>query len=102
MMESLTVRDSAHLSFLRTQLCAARLATSEALTECDGHIEAHHHTGGRGRGQKTSDHRAFPLCLKHHRDFHAAAGVFRDWTKAERRAWQDAMVERFKPAEEVF
>lgn len=43
--------------------------------------------------QKAHDHRAFPLCLWHHRTFHDASGYFKTWKKAERQAWQDRMAD---------
>jgi hypothetical protein len=46
-------------------------------------------------GQRTSDGRAFPLCFTHHLDFHGACGAFRDWTKNQRRNWQDAMSDKY-------
>lgn len=45
----------------------------------------------RGKGTKSHDHYAFPLCFKCHRRFHDAAGPFRDWTKAQRREWQERL-----------
>ena len=81
--------------YLRTQRCAIGWF-------CDGPIQVHHHTGGRGRGQKADDSRTFPLCMKHHAEFHNASGHFRDWSKTHRREWQDMMVARFTPAEDVF
>ena len=41
---------------------------------------------------KAPDCDTFPLCQKHHREFHDASGFFRGWTKQERRAWQDEAV----------
>lgn len=90
------MRDPEHLATLRRMRCAL---DSPA---CEGPTEAHHHTGGRGMGQKSSDHRAFPLCRKHHREFHGAYGYFRTWDKEDRKAWQTAQVELYKPAEEIF
>ena len=58
--------------------------------------EAHHHTGGRGRGQKADDRRTIPLCRVCHTDFHAACGFFKFYDKAARREWQDRMVERYQ------
>lgn len=64
---------------------------------CDGDVQAHHHTGRRGLGQKATDREAFPLCAKHHHDFHAARGIFYRWSHEDRRQWQDAMVELYWP-----
>jgi hypothetical protein len=48
-------------------------------------------------GQKSSDMRTFPLCRKHHHDFHNALGMFRDWDKNERREWQVRMGDLYEP-----
>lgn len=65
-------------------------------TPCLGPVQAHHATYGRGRGQKVDDSLVFPLCLGHHRAFHDASGLFKSWTKARRREWQEAMVEEHR------
>jgi hypothetical protein len=51
--------------------------------------EAHHHTGRRGMGQKSSDSDAMPLCHECHMAFHNGAGRFKDETKKQRREFQD-------------
>ncbi len=76
----------------RTREGACACAGEPGFGPCEGTIHAHHHTGGRGRGQKADDERTFPLCWKHHNDFHSATGGFRDKDKAWRREWQDRMV----------
>lgn len=50
----------------------------------------------RGKGKKSDDRYSFPLCLKCHRLFHDAAGPFRDWDKAKRRAWQEQMSAEYR------
>jgi hypothetical protein len=62
---------------------------------CSPELDIHHHTSHRGMSMKASDERTFPLCHRHHMDFHAARGLFRDWDKQRRREWQDEMVERY-------
>jgi hypothetical protein len=57
-----------------------------------GAVEAHHETTDRRLGQKADDSRSMPLCRRCHRSFHDATGSFRDWTKAQRRAWQAEQV----------
>lgn len=66
---------------------------------CLGVTTAHHHTGHRGLSRKSNDRRTFPLCAKHHDDFHTGSGYFSGWSKEERRIWQDVMVERYWPDE---
>lgn len=111
------MKDPAHLAKLRAKPCALTLvlvayhkeevpwAAFAALVkscsrpvagDCFGPIEAHHRTGS-GLALKASDHEAFPLCQKHHRDFHDSKGMFRSWTKQEKKDWQSTMVERYRP-----
>ena len=73
--------DAQYLKWCRRQPCAQCGATND--------ITAHHHTKGRGRGQRASDREAFPLCLTCHSNFHGASGAFKKMDKAGRRAWQD-------------
>lgn len=93
-----------YLAWLREQPCAVKKYPLPRATPCRGIVEAHHHTGGRGRGQKSNDLRAFPLCKRHHTgEFHApqwggvsrAKTTFTGWGKQKRREWQDAMVEKY-------
>lgn len=57
---------------------------------------AHHHTGGRGLGQRAHDHKTIALCFVCHDDFHQARGFFRGMAKRERREWQDDQVKRMR------
>ena len=59
--------------------------------------QAHHSTQGRGMSQKTHDHLAMPLCADCHWDFHHACRQFGKMAKAERKAWQAEMSERYMP-----
>lgn len=96
--------DPEYLDWIRSLVCAVKRYPFEGATICRGVVEAHHHTSGRGRGQKSEDRRSFPLCVKHHRrEFHApqwtgsrAQGSFYGWGKAKRREWQDAMVAKYQ------
>lgn len=76
--------DKPYIAWLHRQPCAQCKTTYS--------VEAHHHTKGRGRGQRGSDREAFPLCKLCHHLFHAAAGIFRSMDKAARRKWQDDQV----------
>jgi hypothetical protein len=49
-------------------------------------------------GQKAPDTNAFPICAKHHDEFHRASGYFRYWSKADRREWQDSHLTSNKEA----
>ena len=92
------MKDPAHLAKLRGTRCAAHGLRSvlKESDPCSGPVEAHHRTGA-GLALKASDHEAFPLCQKHHRDFHDSKGMFRSWTKQEKKEWQLKMVERYRP-----
>ncbi len=83
------------LEKLRGYDCAASDFALALNDPCSLELDIHHDTGRRGMGQKSSDERTFPLCHKHHMDFHAARGIFRDWDKVRRHAWQDRQVETF-------
>lgn len=93
--------DPKHLARLRSLPCAmysksARLLGREELL-CDGPVAPHHSTHGRGMGQRSHDHEAFPLCLKHHTEFHLGLGPFMNWTHEHRTEWQKEMVEIYRP-----
>lgn len=72
--------DSGRLAWVRQQPCVV----------C-GQVpsEAHHRTGG-GMALKNPDSETFPLCTRHHREFHDAAGAFKGWGKRDRSRWQKA------------
>jgi len=78
------VKDPGYLAWLRTQRCVLGF-----LRECFGAPVAHHHTHGRGMGQKASDRRAMPFCTRHHDDFHNARGHFKTMKRQQRRDFQD-------------
>ena len=86
-------KDLARLSRIRGLRCCLWLPIDPS-DECAGSVEAHHPTGA-GMALKSDDSKAFPLCMKHHREFHDASGAFKTWNKAERRAWQALMVQRY-------
>jgi hypothetical protein len=90
-----------YVAWVRQQPCA--------LQPCVAPSECHHSTSGstlgedeapsgkrlggrRGKGERAHDDQSFPLCARHHRQFHDHKGPFAGWSKAERRAWQDEQV----------
>jgi len=83
--------DPKHLDFIRSQPCALHGP------ECQGSIAPHHATFGRGLSQRAHDHCAMPLCFKHHFELHAGIGHFADWDHEKRTAWQQDMVEIYRP-----
>jgi hypothetical protein len=88
--------DKPYLQWLHGQPCA--------MQPCGAATQAHHSTnapaeqhgkslgGRRGKSQRPDDAHAFPLCLRHHGQFHDASGPFRGWDREARRAWQDEQV----------
>lgn len=72
---------------------------------CPSGGEAHHVTFGRGMSQKSDDGLTFPLCRYHHDAFHGPQwkdNPFRDWTREERRSWQEDMSQRYREDPDVF
>jgi len=55
-----------------------------------------HHAGERGLGQRAHDHTVIPLCRKHHSAWHDCNGVFRRWTKDDRRRFARKHIRRFQ------
>ena len=60
--------------------------------DCSGGWPDAHHAGPRGLSQRAHDRTCIPLCRRHHREWHDAAGVFRTWRKAERAAWAEEQI----------
>lgn len=60
---------------------------------CYGRIHAHHAGERPGIAMKAPDNTAIPLCETHHREWHAATGMFFGWTKLLRRYWADEAIE---------
>jgi hypothetical protein len=83
--------DPQYLAWCRKQRCCM----SAGLCAGVG-VEAHHSTHGRGMGQRGPDTRAFPFCMRHHKQFHDATGDFRDMDHARRTAFQAEQVEIYR------
>ncbi len=64
-------RWSAYLDFVRSKPCAFADVTQAA---CEGVTEAHHFPP-RGRHSNGHDLKVAPLCVKHHREWHAGLNV---------------------------
>lgn len=96
-----------NLERIRGMLCAM---TGEriAVRNCDGcwgPTEANHATYGvRGKGQKADNSLLFPLCLKHHTDWHDGKGYFWGWPKAVRVVFEREMLKAYaeEQSEEYF
>ncbi len=61
---------------------------------CSGRIEANHAGEKPGMGLKASDSTCIPMCSGHHRDWTEHRGLFRGWTREERRQWADEVIAR--------
>jgi hypothetical protein len=88
----LSDEDPKYLAWLRTRRCTVKHA--------DGHrgpTQAHHsNVHGKGMGQRSHDHAAIPLCAHHHRCWHDHSQYFAGWTKAQRRAWTDEAIAKYR------
>jgi hypothetical protein len=90
--------DPKYLAWVRKQPCACQPCAARD-------IEANHSTvaptyapgertpkqlpGRRGKGQKSADYYAFPLCSRHHGQFHRLTGAFAGWSGDELERWQN-------------
>lgn len=75
--------DPAYLAFVRTLECCAK-----GWGRCEGVIEANHARKGVGMGRKAPDRETFPLCHKHHAEWHDANGTFKGWLREQRRTFE--------------
>ena len=90
---------AAELKRIRELPCALAESTERGAgwtDACAGPTDAHHRTGA-GLALKANDRETFPLCHKHHMDFHSGRGIFRDWKRETRKTWQQAMIDRYWP-----
>ncbi len=46
-------------------------------------------------GQTAADKDSFPMCRKHHEEFHGGIGFCKGWDKDQRRSFQEQEIERF-------
>ena len=92
-------RDFERMGAVKGMACAVRdpgpLWAGPTPDACRGPIEAHH-AGARGLGQKCPDSEVIALCDHHHDDFTDRRGIFSGWPRGAARAWQDAMIERYR------
>jgi hypothetical protein len=66
---------------------------------CARGVEAHHagdRFGPDHDGHRANDDTVIPLCDHHHDCLHGSTGAFDGWTKPQKRAWQDAMIARYR------
>jgi hypothetical protein len=80
-------RDPAYLARVRKLPCLIR--------PCQRRSQAHHAGEHPTLGQKAPDITAIPLCRQHHVfEWHAKHGFCEGWDEAQRRQWQDEMIDR--------
>lgn len=85
-------KDPERLAWIRTLPCAI-----QGLHECRGPIDAHHRQGHKGIGQKNADDQVLPLCRHGHiHERHKLVGYFEGWEKAQIKAWEAEMVEKYQ------
>jgi hypothetical protein len=79
--------DPEYLGFIRGLRCCVYGTAAPS--------HAHHESeAGRGKGQKAPDRRTMPMSFRAHREWHDHTGFCRGWSKLQRRAFQDAEIER--------
>jgi uncharacterized Zn finger protein (UPF0148 family) len=84
--------DIERLAWLRTLPCCA-----PGHENCPGPVGVHHDTQHRAKGKKSPHSRGMPMCTDSHVfGFHANAGPFKGWKKAQLRAWQDEQVAKYQ------
>ena len=83
--------DPAYLEAVRKLPCRIQAQREAAgfttYGTCAFPSQAHH------AGPKKNDSTAVPLCWGHHDQWHSGNGIFKGWTKADRRAWADAAID---------
>ena len=84
--------DPVYLGDVRAMDCCAPLYEGgKFFSVCIGGVQAHH-AGLRPLGRKADDDTAIPLCTRHHGEWHSGYGVFKGWTRAQRRDWADERI----------
>ena len=80
--------DPARLAWVREQVCT--LGAQGYI--CGGRTEAAHEGRKPGLALKCPDAQTIPLCQTHHRQWTDHTGVFKGWTKEQRRAWAEERI----------
>jgi hypothetical protein len=88
--------DLARLRFCYVGPCAARATI--AGHRCRGRLEACHEGRAgiriRGMALKVPDDQTFAMCSAAHREWTRHTGVFRGWSRANRKEWADEQAAR--------
>ncbi len=80
--------DPQYTRWLRKQSCCSCSKPAPSVV--------HHHTQRRAKGRRAHDHDGMPLCHRCHFELHGLCGLFKAWKRADLRAFQDAMVNRYR------
>jgi hypothetical protein len=91
-------RDAAYLRRVSELPCCRPPVLIGPDASCEGPMHAHHAGKRPGVGRKAADDTAIPLCSRHHAQWHEASGVFRYWTRDDRRRWASAAIEDTREA----
>lgn len=81
----------AYRDFVRSQPCCVRGMPGAG--PCAGEIEANHAGAKPGMAMKAPDDTCLPKCHRHHEQWTIHRGAFLGWTKNQRRAWADPLIE---------
>lgn len=95
--------DPERLAWVREQLCAAWFPpyetgedaigfTTTVYAHCYGRTEACHEGRTPGMALKCPDAETMPMCSSHHRQWTDHTGIFKGWTKEQRRTWADERI----------
>jgi hypothetical protein len=71
---------------------AAGTVTVSAPGPCAGRTESCHEGRKPGLALKCPDSQTMPMCSLHHRQWTDHTGVFKGWTKEQRRHWADERI----------
>lgn len=82
--------DPARLDWVRMQQCA--VAPRTGFARCNGLTEACHEGRKPGMAMKCPDAETMPMCTLHHRQWTDHTGLFKGWTKEQRRTWADERI----------
>jgi len=95
--------DPARLEWVREQPCLVpelllshgregASALMFSIARCRGRTEACHEGRKPGMAMKCDDALTLPMCSAHHRQWTDHTGIFKGWTKEQRRSWADERI----------
>lgn len=83
--------DPKYLAWIREQPCL-----NLGHSPCCGAMHAHHPQGGKGMGTRNHDHRAVPLCTRHHSERHSLSGAWKGFDKRRIRDCEGAAAQALR------